>query len=184
MMNEQRGGFRLAVLIRPTRVQQLTTWIERILKWDDFTGGLMKVRFVVTLLGSTLGFALSAFGDEAPTAAASTQDAISVDSDSPIGVRQSRITTRSDPRNSIQSHPTKRSERARQVRRARQTEKGILHSTTRMPPTRLTAPPSRGLLYNTGITTRPSLGRAATRSGSGVANFQIETGIQIQFPTS
>ena len=45
----------------------------------------MKVRFVVTLVGSALGFVLPAFADEAPTAASSTQDAISVDSDGPTG---------------------------------------------------------------------------------------------------
>jgi hypothetical protein len=43
----------------------------------------MKVRFAVTLVGSALGFVLPAFADEAPTAASSTQDAISVDSDGP-----------------------------------------------------------------------------------------------------
>jgi hypothetical protein len=45
----------------------------------------MKVRFVVTLVGSTLGFALSAFADEAPIAASSTQAAISVESDGSTG---------------------------------------------------------------------------------------------------
>jgi hypothetical protein len=45
----------------------------------------MKVRFVVALVGSALGFALSAFADEAPTAASSTQDAIAADSDSSTG---------------------------------------------------------------------------------------------------
>jgi hypothetical protein len=45
----------------------------------------MKVRFAVALVGSALGFALSAFADEAPTAASSTQDAIPVDSDGPTG---------------------------------------------------------------------------------------------------
>jgi hypothetical protein len=45
----------------------------------------MKVRFVVTLAGSALGFAPSAFADEAPTVASSTQDAILVDSDGPTG---------------------------------------------------------------------------------------------------
>jgi hypothetical protein len=45
----------------------------------------MKVRFVVTLVGSAIGFALPAFSDEAPTAASSTQDAIPVDSDSATG---------------------------------------------------------------------------------------------------
>jgi hypothetical protein len=45
----------------------------------------MKVRFAVTHVGSALGFVLPAFADEAPTAASSTQDAISVDSDGPTG---------------------------------------------------------------------------------------------------
>jgi hypothetical protein len=45
----------------------------------------MKVRFVVALVGSALGFALSAFADEAPTPASSTQGAIPVDSDGPTG---------------------------------------------------------------------------------------------------
>jgi hypothetical protein len=45
----------------------------------------MKVRFVVTLVGSTLRFALSAFADEAPIAASSTQAAISVESDGSTG---------------------------------------------------------------------------------------------------
>ena len=46
---------------------------------------LMKLRFVVTLLGSTIGFVLPAFAVEAPTAASSTQDAIAADSDSSTG---------------------------------------------------------------------------------------------------
>jgi hypothetical protein len=45
----------------------------------------MKVRFVVALVGSALGFVLPAFADEAPPAASSTQDAISVDSGGPTG---------------------------------------------------------------------------------------------------
>src|SRR5277367_5457743 len=45
----------------------------------------MKVRFAVALVGSALGFVLPAFADEAPTAASSTQDAVSVDSDGPTG---------------------------------------------------------------------------------------------------
>ena len=45
----------------------------------------MKVRFVVTL--AVIGFALSAFADEAPTPASSTQDAVLVDSDGPTGHR-------------------------------------------------------------------------------------------------
>jgi hypothetical protein len=45
----------------------------------------MKVRFALALLGSALGFALSAFADELPSAASSTQDAIPVDSDGPAG---------------------------------------------------------------------------------------------------
>jgi hypothetical protein len=43
----------------------------------------MKVRFVVTL--AAICFALSAFADEAPTAASPTQDAVLVDSDGPTG---------------------------------------------------------------------------------------------------
>jgi hypothetical protein len=72
----------------------------------------MKVPFAVTLVRSALGFVLPAFADEAPTAASSAQDAISVDSDGLTG-HPARITTRSDPRNSIQSHPTKQPQRAR-----------------------------------------------------------------------
>jgi hypothetical protein len=45
----------------------------------------MKVRFAVALVGWTLGLALSAFADEAPTVASSPQDAIPVDLDSPAG---------------------------------------------------------------------------------------------------
>jgi len=45
----------------------------------------MKDRFAVALVGSALGFVLPAFADEAPTAASSTQDAVSVDSDGPTG---------------------------------------------------------------------------------------------------
>jgi hypothetical protein len=43
----------------------------------------MKVRFAVALVGWTLGLALSAFADEAPTVASSSQDAIPVDADGP-----------------------------------------------------------------------------------------------------
>jgi hypothetical protein len=45
----------------------------------------MKVHFVVTLVGSAIGFALSAFADEAPIAASSTQAAIPVESDGSTG---------------------------------------------------------------------------------------------------
>jgi hypothetical protein len=45
----------------------------------------MKVRFAVTFVASAVGIVLPAFADEAPTAASSTQDAISVDSDGPTG---------------------------------------------------------------------------------------------------
>ena len=45
----------------------------------------MKVHFVVALVGSAISFALSAFADEAPTAASSTQAAIAADSDSSTG---------------------------------------------------------------------------------------------------
>jgi len=46
---------------------------------------LMKVRFVVALVGSALGLAPPAFADEALTAASASQDAIPGDSDSPTG---------------------------------------------------------------------------------------------------
>jgi hypothetical protein len=45
----------------------------------------MKVPFVIALVGSTLGFALSAFADEVRGAASSTQDAIPVVSDGTTG---------------------------------------------------------------------------------------------------
>jgi hypothetical protein len=45
----------------------------------------MKVRFVGTLVRSAIGFALSAFADEAPIAASSTQAAIPVESDGSTG---------------------------------------------------------------------------------------------------
>jgi hypothetical protein len=45
----------------------------------------VKVCFVVTLIGSTAGFAVSAFADEAATAASSTGDAVPVSSDGPTG---------------------------------------------------------------------------------------------------
>src|ERR1700727_856974 len=68
-------------------------------------------------------------------------------------IRQSRITTRSDPKNSIPRRPRRRAERAR--RRACPARHRILQRpAARMTATtRLTAPPSRGLLSNTGITT-------------------------------
>jgi hypothetical protein len=66
-------------------MQQISTWYQRILKWDNFAGGLMKVRFAVTFVASALGLVLPVFADEAPTAASSTQDAVSVDSDGPTG---------------------------------------------------------------------------------------------------
>jgi len=45
----------------------------------------MKVRFIVTLVGSATGFALSAFADEAPTASSPIRDATRVDSQGPTG---------------------------------------------------------------------------------------------------
>jgi hypothetical protein len=45
----------------------------------------MKVRFIVSLVGSATGFAVSAFADEAPTASSPIRDAIRVDSEGPTG---------------------------------------------------------------------------------------------------
>jgi hypothetical protein len=50
----------------------------------------MKVGFVVTLVGSAIGFALSAFADEAPPATSSTQVAVPADSDGPTGHQASK----------------------------------------------------------------------------------------------
>src|SRR5271168_3121646 len=50
----------------------------------------MKVRFIVTVVGSATGLALSAFADEAPTASSSTRDAIPVDSDGPTSHQASK----------------------------------------------------------------------------------------------
>ena len=60
-------------------------WISTAPSPRRSPGTTAKVRFVVTLVGSTLGFVLPAFADEAPTAASPTQEAISVDSDGPTG---------------------------------------------------------------------------------------------------
>src|SRR5271154_1366833 len=52
------------------------------------TGGLMKVGFVVALVGSAIGFAASAFADEAPAAPSSAQAGVPVDSVGPTPSHQ------------------------------------------------------------------------------------------------
>jgi hypothetical protein len=128
----------------------------------------MKVHFAVALLGSALGIALPAFADEVPTAASSTQNAISVDSDGPTG------------------HPAIKDHRAKQSKKqhpktpeeasGKSTPSSVSNEKQDPPASggtsdssnAATAPLSRGLLSNTGITTRrPCMSRtAAPRTAS------------------
>ena len=133
----------------------------------------MKVRFAVTLVGSALGFVLPAFADEAPTAASSTQDAISVDSNGPTGHPAIKDHHPKRPKKQHPKPSDEASSKSAPDPSSVSEEKGMLHSATRTPPTRLTAPPSRGLLSNTGITTRPSMRRTSRHTESALVGLLI-----------
>ena len=130
----------------------------------------MKVRFVVTL--AAICFALSAFADEAPTAASPTQDAVLVDSDGPTGHQalkdhHAKRCKKRHPKNSDEASP-----KIAPTSSSVPDGNGILrHPTKRAPATittRLTAPTEPRLTFQLWNYYAPSL----NEKGGGAENIK------------